>query len=122
MKKASVLVIDDDQWQAEHLAEQLIEAGYRATITAHAPQALAALDDDAVDCIVLDIGLPGVNGMAFLHELRSHADLASVPVVVCTNVSVTLDELRPYGVSSLLAKSELNHGEIVTAVKRSVDK
>lgn len=116
-----VLIVDDDDWQADHLAQQLRTTGYDVVVSAHAPQALALIDDEQLpDCIVLDIGLPGANGMTLLHELRSHADLAHIPVVVCSNVSVTLDELRPYGVTAFLAKSTINHGDIVTAVRRSV--
>lgn len=113
-----VLVVDDDVWQAEHLAQQLSRAGYRAEVSGHAPQALAQIDGRVPDCIVLDIGLPGVNGMALLHELRSHADLAKIPVVVCTNVRVSLDELSPYGVVEVLHKDKIRHGDIVTAVKK----
>lgn len=113
-----VLVVDDDSWQAEHLVEQLVAAGYEAEATLHAPQAIANIDSSMPDCVVLDIGLPGVNGMALLHELRSHTDLAKVPVVVCTNVAVELDELRPYGVKAVLQKAGINHGDIVAAVRR----
>lgn len=119
MAGARVLIVDDDTWQAEHLARQLTEAGYQATTSAHAPQALASIDESLPDCIVLDIGLPGVNGMALLHELRSHADLSHVPVVVCTNVSVTLDELRPYGVAALLRKDKIRHGDVAVAVRKA---
>lgn len=116
-----VLVVDDDDWQAEHLAEQLTQAGYQVTLSGHAPQSLAVIDEQIPDCIVLDIGLPGMNGMTLLHELRSHIDLRHIPVVVCTNISVTLDELRPYGVTALLAKSSIDHGDITAAIRRSLN-
>lgn len=117
-----VLIVDDDGWQAEHLAQQVMADGYQVTTAIHAPQALAIIDEQAPDCIVLDIGLPGVNGMTLLHELRSHADLMRVPVIVCTNVSVAIEELTPYGVKDLLLKATMNHGDVVAAVRKAVAK
>lgn len=115
-----VLIVDDDSWQAEHLLVQLDEAGYEVTITAHASQALDGIDVELPECIVLDIGLPGANGMALIHEIRSHADTAEIPVIVCTNVSVDLGELRPYGVVEVIQKSNLDYGDIVAAVRKAL--
>lgn len=116
---SSVLIVDDDTWQAEHFARQLQKDGHQVRLSQHAPQALLEIDVSKPDIILLDLGLPGVNGMAFLQEIRSHHDLADIPVIICTNLSVDHAELRPYGVVDLLHKDKLNHGSILTSVKKA---
>lgn len=115
-----ILVIDDDDWQTDYIREQLEVEGYTVHTAPHALKALASVDSMVPDCVLLDIGLPGVNGVALLHELRSHADTAKIPVIVCSNLSVSLDELLPYGVTGVLQKSKLNHGDVVAAVRKAL--
>lgn len=97
----TVLVVEDDSWQAEHLARQLEQAGYRVMVAAHALEAIDQIDSLPPDVIVLDMFLPGANGMALLHEIRSYADLAAIPVLVCSTEQLALHQLKPYGVTAV---------------------
>ena len=57
--------------------------------------------------------LPGVNGITFLHEVASHADLAKIPIVVCSTLVLSLEELRPYGVCAVLDKATVVPEELI---------
>ena len=76
----TVLVVDDEVAIRETLAQILGYEGYRVPTAASGPEALALMDEDAADAVLLDIKMPEMDGFEVLARLReSHAD---VPVVV----------------------------------------
>lgn len=113
-----VLVIEDDAWQAEMIERQLSHYGFTVMVVHNALDAFAAIDAKMPAAIVLDMMLPGPNGMTFLHELRSHSDLASLPVIVCSTQSLALESLRPYGVGVVLDKTTMETDDIAVAVRK----
>ncbi len=113
-----VLVVEDDAWQAEHMTRQLSQAGFSTTVAAHALEAIDHIDATPPEIIVLDMFLPGANGMTLLHELHSHADLAKIPIIVCSTESFELRDLRPYGVVAVLDKTTMKNDEIARTVRR----
>ena len=121
-KVPHILIIEDDEWLAEQHTRLLESEGYT---TEHAPHALTAIDLMDVhlpDVLLLDVFLPGPNAFTLLHELRSHGDLASIPVVLCTNNAENLveEDLRSYGVVGVLDKSTMQPDDVVAAVKKAL--
>jgi len=115
----TVLIIEDDQWLAQHIQKVLEKAGYTATISPHALDAMIAVDDIKPDCIMLDMLLPVTTGFTLLHELQSYADTAQVPIIVCSSLTPDLkkEDLAQYGVKRLLDKTTMNPDDIVAAVR-----
>ena len=84
-------------------------------------QAMDMIDNWQPDAIVLDMLLAGETAVALLNELRSHADLARLPVVVCSNVNVNLEDLRPFGVTALLDKASMQPDEVRAVFSEVLD-
>lgn len=120
--KRTVLVIDDDEWLLDSYSRTLTGAGYKVQRAANALQAMDVIDRHTPQVIILDLFMPGPNGLVLLHELRSHSDLGGIPVVLVTNAAASLpaDALEPYGVVQVLDKSVMQPIDIVTAVRRLV--
>src|SRR5512139_3567817 len=78
---AHILLVDDDDLLRRSLAFNLEKAGYRASTAANAEDALALAQRDAPDLIVLDIGLPGMDGLEALQHFRA---AVGVPVIFLT--------------------------------------
>ena len=78
---AHILLVDDDDLLRRSLAFNLEKAGYRVSTAANAEDALALAQRDAPDLVVLDIGLPGMDGLEALQHLRT---AAGVPVIFLT--------------------------------------
>lgn len=117
-----VLIVEDDPWQRDHVAGVLKRAGMTTSQTGDAYSALDEIDEFQPDAVLLDMMLPGVNGMALLHELQSHDDLAAIPVVVMSVSSdATSDELAPYGVVRVLDKASAKPDDIVAAVRKATE-
>ncbi len=122
MKKKSVLIIDDDGWLANEFSRRLMKAGFLVTTAQNAIEGMEGVDTHHPDVIILDIFMPGPNGIVLLHELRSHSDLAHVPVIVCTNSAADIPKgnLNNYGVMTVIDKTSMAPDDIVTAVKKAL--
>jgi len=117
-----VVVIDDDIWMAEQYVRTLKSDGFSAH---HAPNAIDGLDlIDTIqpDAVVLDMFMPGPNGMVLLHELASHEDLSRIPVVVSTNNAsdVPPEHIARYGVREVIDKTTMQPSDISRAVRRAL--
>lgn len=80
---ASVLVVDDEPTIAEIVARYLQRAGYATRVAGDGAQALALCAESMPDLVVLDIMLPGIDGLEVMRRLR-HDDDASVRVILLT--------------------------------------
>ena len=118
-KKQLVLIVEDDEWVGEGYQTSLGKAGFDASIATNGLEAIDSIDRSRPDVVVLDLFLPGPNGLALIHEIRSHDDLESIPVIMITNSAeqISDDELSAYGVSRLLDKSTMQPQDVVTAVR-----
>ncbi len=77
-----VLLAEDDQSISEPLARALRREGYDVDVREDGPQALETATGGAVYIVVLDLGLPGLDGLEVCRRLR--ADGHSVPVLILT--------------------------------------
>lgn len=121
-KQPHVLIVEDDEWLAEQHVRTLAAAGIRAEAVAHALAAIDSIDQALPDVLVLDVLLVGPNAFTLLHELQSHADLASIPVILCTNSADQLaeEDVEAYGVVRILDKAAMLPEDLVTAVKKAL--
>lgn len=109
MKK--LLIVEDDKNWADILCRYAAAVGAEARTVVSGGQAMEMIDDWRPDAIVLDMLLAGETAVALLNELRSHADLARLPIVVCSSADVNLEDLRPFGVTELLDKASMRPDE-----------
>ncbi len=82
MPEAAILVVDDDAPIRRMLDRTLSAEGYAVEIAADGGEALAAVERSAPDLVVLDVGMPGVDGLAVSRRLRAKG--LAVPVLLLT--------------------------------------
>lgn len=82
MKK--ILIVDDDRDLVLALSIRLIANGYGVLSASDGAGAILAAGKGSPDLILLDIGIPGGNGIIVLHLLKESPETASIPVVVLT--------------------------------------
>lgn len=119
-RSASVLIIDDDQWLSAQFQRVLTRAGHVVHTADNALDGIASIDTHKPEVIILDIFMPGPNGIVLLHELRSHSDLAQIPIIICSNSASDMPrgDLSAYGVRTMLDKTIMQPDDIVAAVAR----
>ena len=84
-----ILLVDDDALLRRSLAFNLEQAGFQISTAANAEDALALARQDLPDLVLLDIGLPGMDGLDALRQFRQQT---SVPVIFLTARRRELDE------------------------------
>jgi two-component system response regulator ResD len=85
-----VLVADDDENIAELVRLYLAKQGYEVELAFSGSQVQARLKEAGFDLLVLDIMMPGANGLQVLRELRQYSDL---PVIFLTARSMDIDKI-----------------------------
>jgi len=85
-----ILIVDDDALMRRSLAFNLEQAGYRASTAGSAEDALEIARLERPDLVLLDIGLPGMDGLDALRQLKEQFDL---PVIFVTARRRELDEV-----------------------------
>lgn len=76
-----ILVIEDDETMRLALKRILDGEGYLVKLAADATELSQVIDDEPVDLILLDVGLPWVNGFELAQLLKEHKDLKKIPLV-----------------------------------------
>ena len=84
MAKASVLDVEDDPDIRELLAVAFAKEGWKLSLAEDGERGLAALEGSLPDCVVLDIMLPGMDGLELLRRIKSRPKWRRVPVVMTT--------------------------------------
>jgi PAS domain S-box-containing protein len=103
-----VLVVDDDADARKVVSEYLKDENVEIQTAVDGQDALARLDRFSPDLIILDLMMPVMDGMTFLHTIRRNPKYISLPVVVATAKVLTLQETRQLesAVSVVLKKGE----------------
>jgi two-component system cell cycle response regulator DivK len=84
MTAKRVLLIEDNEKNLKLVRNPLEVKGYRVLTATSAEEGLPLAQSDPPDLIVMDIGLPGMDGIAALRVLRADARTRAVPVVAVT--------------------------------------
>ena len=85
-KSATVLVVDDDPGARLLLGTALELAGFRVSLAADGSKALEEFQARPVDCVVLDVVMPGMNGFDVCSALRALPDCRHVPILMQTSL------------------------------------
>jgi DNA-binding response OmpR family regulator len=108
-----ILVVDDDPDLARLIQDYLAELDFRATHAADGRAMQAVLEREPVDLILLDIRLPGQDGITLMRELRA---TSSVPIILLTSRQDEVDRIlglelgaddyvtKPFSTRELLAR------------------
>jgi DNA-binding response OmpR family regulator len=111
-----ILVVDDEVVLADTIAYNLEQEGYKVIVASDGASALNAAHTEKPDLIVLDIMLPGVDGLEVCRQLRREDETAMVPIIMLTAKSDEIDKVvglevgaddyvtKPFGRRELLAR------------------
>lgn len=81
LEPKTLLIIEDDVSMRSALRRIFQAEGYLLKIAADATELSQVLDDSPIDLILLDVGLPWINGFELAQLLKQHEDLKEIPLV-----------------------------------------
>lgn len=119
-KKAlpTILIVDDDDTVRKGLTRLFEGRNFRVLAAADGTQLSSVLDDSPIDMILLDIGLPWVNGFELAQLLREHSDLKSIPIIFLSGQTSDLDIKKAFQVgASDFIKKPFQIEDVIKAVE-----
>jgi len=79
-----ILIIEDDPEIQEMLKFAFVREGWQITMVSTGEDGLKILQSKETDCIILDIMLPGMDGLKTLKKIRENKNFQTLPVILCT--------------------------------------
>lgn len=89
-----ILIVDDNPANLKLASDLLQIEGYRITRCKDANEVLAALEKDLPHLILMDIGLPGMDGMQLTKRIRANPTMKSIKIVALTAFAMKGDKDR----------------------------
>ena len=118
--RQTILVVDDESTNRTVLAD-LLKGEYEVLLAKSGEQALERTrENGAIDLILLDVMLPGMNGYEVIARLKSNPDTAGIAVIFITGLNLPLDEVvglqaggsdyitKPFNAAVVLARVALH--------------
>lgn len=92
----TILLVEDTADNRKFLTRLLTFYGYNLIDATTAPDGIAMLHDQAVDLVLMDLSLPGMNGWTAIREIRADAAIAQVPIIALTGHALPVDVEAAY--------------------------
>lgn len=122
MDMSTVLVVEDQSETRRPLAKLLRLEGYEVLTACDAYAAAAAIRNDAPDLVLLDVGIPPMDGLTMLSLLRDEPQFRDIPVVVVTGRTDenTVTRANQLGVRRCLIKSQFTADELLDTIRENI--
>jgi len=113
-----ILIAEDNAFNADMLTRRLARRGYEITLATDGLQAVAAARDGLPDLILMDVGLPEIDGLEASRRLKADAATRHIPIIALTAHAMVSDrqasfdagcsefETKPVDLTRLLEKVE----------------
>ncbi len=120
-EKKTILIVDDSADTRLILSARLQAHHYRTVFAADAVQAMSIALKERPDVILLDLGLPGGNGLLVLQRFKANTFLSGIPVLIVSAEDPQTAEARTResGAAAFLQKP-VDHDALIAAVQHAV--
>lgn len=123
-EKITALIVEDDSFMGSILERKFEEESFDVSLATNTDEARNNIRSKRPDIILLDILLPGMDGLSFLKELKATPDLKDIPVIIASNLG-TPEEIErglSEGASGYIIKAQVSTAEIIQKVKEVLGK
>lgn len=116
MSKKRILIVDDEENILELLKYNLEKNGFEVVPKDNGEDAIEEMEKEDFDLVLLDLMLPGIDGLEILKFIRGHHRIKNIPVIMLTAKNEEIDTVlglemgaddyigKPFGVHELLAR------------------
>ncbi|MDI3533899.1 MAG: two-component system, OmpR family, alkaline phosphatase synthesis response regulator PhoP [Thermosediminibacterales bacterium] len=116
LQKELIMVIDDESHILELISYNLEKEGYRVIACETGEEGLKLIEKYQPDLIILDLMLPGIDGLEVCKKIRNTESISGIPIIMLTAKSEEIDKVvglemgaddyitKPFGVRELIAR------------------
>ena len=118
MAKKKILVVDDTDWNRDLLV-QLLEDDYDILQAVDGEDGIKKAEEEKPDLILMDLGMPVVDGWEATRRIKANPDLKAIPVIAVTSHAMVGDEIaaREAGCDDYLAKP-VDENDLIRKIKK----
>lgn len=115
----TILLVDDDEFIQDIYATKFGEEGLSVTAVDDGDAALQKLDDQDYDVILLDLIMPGTDGMEMLEAMQAEGMIANNCIIILSNQGQPedIDEAQEYDIDGYIIKASNVPSEVLEEVK-----
>lgn len=117
-----ILLVEDEDFIRELYVRQLTKAGFAVKSAVDGQSGLDTLKTEQFDLLLLDIMLPGMNGLQLLREFKTHYPNSPMITILLTNLGqeAVIKEGFELGAQAYLIKASYTPDQVVTEVKNAL--
>ena len=118
--KKKVMIVEDDEHISKVYEIKLAKEGYATSLAVDGDEAVAKITSEKPDLILLDLMIPKKDGFGVLEDIKKVPELASIPVIVLSNLGQQSDQDRALGLGAneYLVKVDYPIQEVVDRIKK----
>src|SRR5579862_6425022 len=118
-----ILIVEDDALVADVYSEKLRTEGLVVDVAADGKTGLEMFRNQKVDLVLLDLLLPGIDGVELLKQIRSEFTASEVPVLLFTNAYLggVIQQAWEAGANQVIPKAGIKPNMLVQMVKNALD-
>lgn len=119
MANKKILIVEDDEFLVQMYATKLELQDFQVQTAGDGKQAMKLIKKDPPDLILLDLGLPIMDGFQVLEELKRDERTKRIPILVLTNFGQKehIDKCLALGAADYLIKAHFVPSEVVDKIK-----
>jgi CheY-like chemotaxis protein len=119
----NILLVEDDEMNRDMVARHLKWEGYRVITAANGAQAVALAQTERPDLIVMDMGLPVMNGWQATHRIKEAPETSAIPIIALTAFALSEDRRRciDAGCDEYQSKP-INFPQLLTKIQALLDR
>ena len=123
LKLKKILVVEDVAICREPIAEALRGRGYDVVCAASGWEALCLLRDQQPHLVLLDMAMPGLDGLAVLRTIRSNREWRSLPVIILTEKTdrECVESATSHNIQGYLLKSDFSLSDLLARVEACLE-
>ena len=124
MALSKLVLADDEQYIAIAYNDGLTRAGFEVVVVNDGAEALAAIQREKPDMVLLDVIMPKMNGFEVLRAVKADPELKKIPVVILSNLSQATDEAeaRGLGAADFVVKSDYSIKQLIARITKLIPK
>ena len=122
IQSKKILLVEDEDFIRELYVRQLTKEGFQIKSAADGQSGLNALKAEAFDLLLLDIMLPGINGLQLLREFKTQNPNSPMITILLTNLGqeAVIKEGFELGAQAYLIKASYTPDQVVVEVKNAL--
>lgn len=119
MQPKKLLLIEDEELIRDIYKRQLQKGEFEVDAVENGGDGLVALSQTRYDLVLLDIMLPGMNGLKLLQDIKQNPNYGNTPVVILSNLGQesVVREAFEFGAEGYLVKANYTPDQVVTEIK-----